>query len=189
VWDPVKFPYTAKNPGVASVRHAVAIDERRWFFRQNLFARAEGQDLQERWFPGVHCDVGGGYPVSEGGLWQEPFRWMIEHSQQAGLFVDPTREQDMWRRANVVEEPWKEPQHESLTWKWWPAEFFPKMQFWPKLGFSVPAMGLGGRRFIKDDDIAHESTLKRMLAGPTAYHPKNAPQSWRVKPGTSAANL
>ena len=42
------------------IRHAVAIDERRAFFRQNLFRPAPGQDVLELWFPGVHSDIGGG---------------------------------------------------------------------------------------------------------------------------------
>jgi len=36
-WEPAKFRYTATNPGIAIVRHAISIDERRAFFRQNRF--------------------------------------------------------------------------------------------------------------------------------------------------------
>ena len=32
VWNPAKFPYTAANPGIKIVRHAVSVDERRAFF-------------------------------------------------------------------------------------------------------------------------------------------------------------
>ena len=52
VWDPKHFPFTAYNPSVKHIRHAVAIDERRAFFRQNLFRPAPGQDVLELWFPG-----------------------------------------------------------------------------------------------------------------------------------------
>ena len=61
VWDPVKLDYTRKNSSVGNVRHAVSNDERRSFFRQNLWERASDQDEKEVWFPGVHSDVGGGY--------------------------------------------------------------------------------------------------------------------------------
>lgn len=178
IWDPVKFPYTARNPGVSIVRHAVAVDERRWFFRQNLFGHVDGQDMLQLWFPGVHCDVGGGYPISQGGLWQEPFRWMIEQSKACGLSMDSDREEKVWQRGKKVAEPWLEPQHESLNWKWWPAEFFPKLQFWPQFGFRIPAIGMGGQRFIRDEDVAHESVRRRMTAEATKYRPKNAPGSW-----------
>ena len=52
VWDPKHFPFTAYNPSVKHIRHAVAIDERRAFFRQNLFRPAPGQDVLELWFGG-----------------------------------------------------------------------------------------------------------------------------------------
>src|SRR5438445_541480 len=51
VANPAKFPFTATNPSVSTIRHAVSIDERRAFFRQNLFHRATTkQDLVEIWF-------------------------------------------------------------------------------------------------------------------------------------------
>src|SRR5207244_12399905 len=57
VAKPAKFPFTATNPSVSTIRHAVSIDERRAFFRQNLFHRATTkQDLVEIWFLGSHCD-------------------------------------------------------------------------------------------------------------------------------------
>src|ERR1043165_1020300 len=52
VWDPAKFPYTAHNPSIRIVRHAVSIDERRWFFRQNLMEKTGDQDFHQLWFPG-----------------------------------------------------------------------------------------------------------------------------------------
>lgn len=39
VWGPEAFPYTARNPSIAKIRHAVSLDERRWFFRQKLSLR------------------------------------------------------------------------------------------------------------------------------------------------------
>jgi uncharacterized protein (DUF2235 family) len=66
IWDPVQYPFTARNPSIDVIRHAVAVDERRWFFRQNLMQQTGEQDFRELWFPGVHADVGGGYPEAEG---------------------------------------------------------------------------------------------------------------------------
>ena len=60
IWDSKHFPFTAYNPSVKHIRHAVAIDERRAFFCQNLVRPAPGQDALELWFPGVHSDIGGG---------------------------------------------------------------------------------------------------------------------------------
>jgi uncharacterized protein (DUF2235 family) len=55
VWDPAKYPFTARNPSVHAARHAVSMDERRWFFRQNRLNKATpDQRIDELWFPGVH---------------------------------------------------------------------------------------------------------------------------------------
>ena len=53
VWSPIFWPNTTNNPGIDSVRHAIALDERRAFFRQNRWARGDatlGQDVRERSF-------------------------------------------------------------------------------------------------------------------------------------------
>ena len=52
VWDPATFRFTAHNPSIAVIRHAVSVDERRWFFRQNRMGQEGDQDLQQQWFPG-----------------------------------------------------------------------------------------------------------------------------------------
>src|SRR3954469_15480876 len=84
VWDPPAYPYTAKLPNVAIVRHAVSIDERRWFFRQNRITPQPEQDAREVWFAGVHGDIGGGYPEEDGGLWRVTFEWMLREARIAG---------------------------------------------------------------------------------------------------------
>jgi uncharacterized protein (DUF2235 family) len=58
-WNPTHFQFTADNPAVRTVRHAMALDERRTYFVQNLWtSKTEpGLDSRQVWFPGVHCDV------------------------------------------------------------------------------------------------------------------------------------
>lgn len=63
--------------------HAVAIDERRRPFVPTLWlqepsAREQGQCVEQRWFTGVHSDVGGGYPWPDRGLATVALRWMVE---------------------------------------------------------------------------------------------------------------
>src|SRR5258708_39411873 len=79
--------YTKMNPSVHIVRHAIAIDERRAYFRQNLWDKipASGQDVVQVWFPGTHCDVGGGHPEAEAGLSEAPLARMRAEAQIAGL--------------------------------------------------------------------------------------------------------
>src|SRR5205807_1094473 len=115
------------NPSVDVIRHAVSIDERRWFFRQNLMHQATpAQDLEQIWFPGVHSDVGGGYPAADGGLWRAPFSWLVEAAQKSGLAVDPVRLASVLSQTPVSPDSCLDEKHESLKLQWWPAEFFPK---------------------------------------------------------------
>ena len=69
LWDTVKaagflrfgtlrWPYTRALPNVARIRHAVSIDEHRRPYREYLVER-HPLGLEERWFAGVHADVGG----------------------------------------------------------------------------------------------------------------------------------
>lgn len=172
VWDPQSFPFTAGNPSVRTVRHAIAIDERRAFFRQNRFTPSvPGQDLVELWFPGVHADVGGGYPETEGGLWLEPFLWMVYEASSAGLKIDSGRLEELKSRGPAS--PWAEPQHESLTWAWKPAEIFPKLRWDETKRRRWPHLGLGRPRHMPAGVRLHDSVLRRLHEADARYEPRN----------------
>ncbi|WP_458247413.1 DUF2235 domain-containing protein [Streptomyces sp. MAI_2237] len=85
------FHDTDLGPRVRVARHALAIDERREAFRPTLWnqrpeAAAGGQTLEQVWFTGVHCDVGGG--ERETGLSDIALLWMVEQARRAGLEFD-----------------------------------------------------------------------------------------------------
>jgi uncharacterized protein (DUF2235 family) len=173
LWDPPSYPYTATNPSVDVVWHAISIDERRWLFRQNRVYQARtDQQLHEEWFPGVHSDVGGGYPEADGGLWRAPFAWILDGTQASGLLVDPGRLAAVLTRTPPPVAPCEEPKHESLTAAWWPAEFLPKLQYRSALGRSVPAIGRGRHRRIAEGASIHACALHR-LRGDRTYRPPN----------------
>lgn len=100
-----KFHDTKLSPIVLSAYHALAIDEHRWPFRPTQWelseehqarieeSRRKGQTLpyEEKWFPGAHSNVGGGYPSPESRLADCTLNWMIEKAKFHGLRVDPTR--------------------------------------------------------------------------------------------------
>ena len=162
VWDPRIYAYTFKNPGVHTIRHAISLDERRCFFRQNQVKPADGQDVIERWFPGVHSDIGGGYPESGGGLWRVAFEWMLAHATQAGLTVDPARLKFVRTRSPQAQYPAREPQHESLTGIWWLAEFYPKLVYNSVTKRRRPRLGLGRHRFVADGSMLDRSVVDRL---------------------------
>ena len=68
--------------------HALAIDERRCAFRASLWKEKPKADqvVEQVWFPGVHADVGGGYP--ERGLGNVTFTWMASKAVACGLELD-----------------------------------------------------------------------------------------------------
>ena len=72
---------------VLVARQALAIDERRTDFRPEIWRGAQpGQSVEQRWFPGVHTSIGGGY--ADDGLANGALRWMIDAAKREGLAVD-----------------------------------------------------------------------------------------------------
>lgn len=95
----LQFHDTQLSSIVQSGRHAVAIDERRKDFTPTTWTnvddlnRKTGKDpddalapYQERWFPGVHCGVGGGGDFR--GLSDQSLAWIWDGAQRAGLALD-----------------------------------------------------------------------------------------------------
>lgn len=68
--------------------HAVSIDDHRKPFFPSLWEQKKetkeaGQTMEQMWFAGVHCDVGGGY--NHHGLSDCALLWMIEKAKGVGL--------------------------------------------------------------------------------------------------------
>ena len=82
---------TIKGKCFRHVRQALSLDEHRWpflprVFSEDNFGSADApQSLTQLWFRGVHCDVGGGYPLAETGLSSAALGWMIDEACQCGL--------------------------------------------------------------------------------------------------------
>jgi uncharacterized protein (DUF2235 family) len=72
---------------VMRARQALAIDEARFDFRPEIWIRQlAGQRVEQRWFCGVHSNVGGGYVKD--GLANISFDWVLKGAQEEGLEVD-----------------------------------------------------------------------------------------------------
>ncbi len=71
------------SPLIQHARHAVALDEIRASFQPTLWQGPNNERLKQVWFPGVHCDVGGGY--REAGLSDGALQWMIDEATALGL--------------------------------------------------------------------------------------------------------
>jgi len=185
--NPLHLPYEANNPTIEIGRHAVSIDERRAFFRSHLWippkdpsAPRGPRDVKQVWFPGVHCDIGGGYPEDESGLSKMALEWMLQEAKWAGLRVDQTRENDVLGRGDAdsyVAPNQMAAAHESLTGAWRIAEFVPKRHYNWKSGKWGHRMNLFRRRTIPPGSLIHESAYQRG----EAYQKLLPPDAIRVK--------
>jgi len=72
-------------PNVQQTVHLLAIDECRAPYTPTLVEAAD--DVEEVWFVGTHCDVGGGF--TERDLANITLWFMIQRAQQQGLRFDP----------------------------------------------------------------------------------------------------
>ncbi len=127
VYDPLTVPYSSNNEMVDVVRQALAIDECRCFFRQNLWfgEKDRKSDVLQVWFPGMHSDVGGGYAPKDSRLALVAFTWMLGEALEAGLHVDPARSRDQLRARSKQGPDPTAPILPVMTRPWRLAEWLP----------------------------------------------------------------
>src|SRR5580658_598746 len=117
------FIDTSLHPDVLNAYHAMAIDEKRAEFPATLWTSpAPGQTLEQVWFCGVHCDVGGSYPDDSDGsaLSDLTLAWMMSKASALGLQFDAAVES---KYALPMDPKFAlDTKHES----WTPVWLFPK---------------------------------------------------------------
>lgn len=180
---------------VKSAYHALAADEKRWPFRptrwqlnvkhksSNEEARKSGKtpNFEEKWFPGAHSDVGGGYP--ETGLSDIALEWMSFRANYHGLNNDLQilngSQTDPEFQPDILAKP-----HDSQNslYRWltkinyvWPAKIpFAKKYFFPKnIRDLVDDISVNGdylRPIMTVDDM---TTLQQKIAIDPSYRPAN----------------
>jgi uncharacterized protein (DUF2235 family) len=112
-----RFHDAKLSPIVQHARQALAVDEERTYFKPTLWKHLSAQcmanghcveSVEQRWFPGAHSDVGGGYP--EKGLSDYAFDWMRREAEGVGLAFDERYIQD-----NIAPKA-EDILHDSMTW-------------------------------------------------------------------------
>ncbi len=143
-----------ENPSVESVRHALAIDETRRFFRHQFWQSGKkyygnrfrskkeppDQDVKQVWFTGSHTDAAGSVTESEAGLTKITMDWMRQELD--GLGVDKLdfrkiyydryvlgKEDKITKRMklNIASPDAKAPIHNQIWNGWFISEIFPRL--------------------------------------------------------------
>ena len=144
-----------ENPSVESVRHVLAIDETRRFFRHQFWTEGQTyygnrfkskknppkQDVKQVWFAGTHTDVAGSVNEREAGLAKITMQWMREELD--GLGVDKLdfrkiyydryvlgKEDKITKKMNLeISKPdATAPLHRQMHKGWFIAELFPRLR-------------------------------------------------------------
>ena len=108
-WDTVAsvgmWPFSARFTALPTVggkrfrhvRQALALDEHRAQFKPRAYADANGDyltvngnpaSLEQRWFNGAHCDIGGGYRPERSGISNRAFAWLVSEAVSCGLRLE-----------------------------------------------------------------------------------------------------
>lgn len=183
-WRPVirNYAFTVTNPSVESVRHAVAIDERRVMFRPTLWPRGvdyrcprfnsdeiRPQDVEEVWFTGSHSDIGGGWGEERSHLAKIALEWMIERTETLGLVYDDGVV-DRIVRGGDSDDGYEPPNphsmpNESMSGFWPILEWLPRRHRPERDGRRSSILGLylprGTRRRIPAGTMIHSSVFDR----------------------------
>lgn len=179
VYDPISLQFTKDNPIVGTIRHAVAIDERRAFYRQNLWGKGHpDQDIKQVWFAGVHSDIGGGYREDERGPADIALDWMVGQAQP-DLLIDRAKLRRLLPEGSVCVTAPKI--HESLKGYWVALEYLPRTYRDPNDNWKRRWIVYGGRRrHIGDGALIHQSVIDRM--NESEYAPSNLPPTYHIEP-------
>jgi hypothetical protein len=190
------MPYTSRLEQVDVVRHAVSLDERRSFFRQNLVDETQcpgdpPRDVKQVWFAGVHSDVGGSYEEAEAGLANITLRWMLKEAEAAGLKLIPGQRWALMEGGVYhAKARYTAMLHKSLHGVLWSlAEFYPKYVrrrvsapcVKPAVWKGHPAANLFRRRVVPEGATIYESVLKRKAAL-ADYKAPNLPKMYLTAP-------
>ncbi len=201
VWDTVSsfgfffnyrtLPYTATNPSIVHIRHALAIDERRACFDANLFFPMPEQLAQckQVWFAGVHADVGGGYLEKEAMLAKVPLQWMLREAERRELLINAEQRAYLMDSKDKPTPDIGGPIHESLRGFWRVIEWIPRRVFDSTTNSMRWRLPHFGRRrtieksaeLIKEQGrpVLHRSVLERKER--IGYSPGNLPQVYAVE--------
>lgn len=175
LWDifiyPIRFPDQDLSPKVKHACHALSVDDERQTFHPVMWNEANESDnrIEQVWFPGVHSDVGGGYPRQSLSL--IALDWMLSRVEAAStkdglVFIRPLREQ------YHCQSDWNGLQHDSRSGL---AMYF---RYKPRDIAHICNDAQAGVT-VKTPKL-HRSVLERIKGRSTPYAPTGIPASYEV---------
>ncbi|MHB8742710.1 MAG: DUF2235 domain-containing protein [Sulfuricaulis sp.] len=144
------FHDVALNDHIRNAYHAVSIDEHRAPFVPSLWSIPAGWNgkMEQAWFPGVHCGVGGGYDPD--GLANEALHWIVEKAEDCQLAVDAAY-------LTPYRPCFNSTLFESMTLKY------------RLLGQHVRTLGAQPQ----GNEVLHQAAIDRLQMSKLGYTPKN----------------
>jgi uncharacterized protein (DUF2235 family) len=148
-----KFHDVTLSSTIDYAYHALAVDEHRKLFEPSIWQLSNNTlhgtttELEQRWFAGVHCNVGGGY--ADMGLSNDTLEWIVKKANAAGLKFDEVKLSSY--KGNIMGKPGN-----SYTLMY---------HLWPKVLRSI-------NQLTNSAQVIDESVYQRMAKDPN-YRPKN----------------
>ena len=103
------YPFSFSDRHLSSIvkcaYHALSLDDERRTFHPILWDETDDKDrarIKQVWFPGVHANVGGGYPKD--GLAYLSLDWMITKAKDLGLHFLDTHIKEIHQQADAYDE-------------------------------------------------------------------------------------
>ena len=149
-----KFHDVTLSSTVDNAYHALAIDDKRKLFIPTLWEKSKSvkdskdhiQKMEQRWFVGVHSNVGGGY--ADCGLSDIALMWLIEKAKDVGLCFDE-------KCLEAIKPNCNGELRNSYDWKYW---------FWRPMWRKIE---LNGNNQVIDDSVWKRYNSDKK------YRPKN----------------
>lgn len=178
-WDrliyPIRFPDYTLSDKVKRACHAVSVDDERQTFHPVLWDESDETDpgrIEQVWFPGVHSDVGGGYPKHSLSL--VALDWMIARVEtkrsdigSLGLHLIQQRRDEFVRHSD-----WHGPQHDSRALAGAYYRYKPR-------DIATLCNNTKNGVLIKRPKI-HRSVMERIAGNVTPYSPTGLPEYYEV---------
>jgi uncharacterized protein (DUF2235 family) len=169
------FPHSYRLANAKTVRHAVAIDERRMHYGYFPVFH-DHEDLKEVFFSGVHSDIGGSYPEHTSGLSKLSLEWMLAEVSQFGLKLEKKRVGHyLYSDDGTYYSPdYKQKIHNSLSPLFRISDIIsPRFYSFHRLKKIREFISLWPPRTLRDTALIHQSVIDKIEDQTCNYRPRN----------------